>query len=749
MASHRGIVVAPISVGDILQNTTTVTVGANVLGKILFVTPNIEKLFGYTADEITGQNITILMPERFKEMHAKGFQNWVDTGNMQYAGKEIKAYGRRKDGREIPVSLTLGSYYDGPDIRAVATIKDVRDIIVLEETTEMMRQELNHTRALTENIGIGIFTTDRNGTILSANPMAEDLVGYNEDEIIGLSGHDVLHKFNPDGSIENIKDCAIMNTLKTETVRMVIDDYFLKKDGTFLNVDITIAPMIRDKKVIGLVISFQDISDRKKREQALRESEERYKTLVEFSPDPICVYANGRFVYANQSGLRMVGATAIEDVVDRQVLDFIHPDYHQIVSERMRQVMETWRPTPLLHEKVLRLDGSPIDVEVASMPIIYNHSPAALAVIRDITERLMQDKRYEIITQNAMDLIAMTGMDGKITFANHPAHHLILGYDKGELIGTELRSLVHPDDTSAEDRRVALREELERGEKIPQLRRRMRHKDGHWVWVEGTGALITQGNNVAYFLSTVHDITEQMDREKHIDQFLNAIPQLVWTAESDGNIYWYNNNWYEYTGQTLEEAKNDGWKAVHHPDHIDRVVKEWQHSIDTGEPLTIQFPLRRHDGAYRWFLTKANPIYEDTELVRWVGTNTDIDDSRRAYEDKSRLSIVTELSQSAIIGKNLDGTIISWNPAAERIYGYTQEEVLGKNISIIVPKNKLTELDGIMAKLTRGEQVIDLETRRKTKDGKILRVSLIVLPIKDMDGTIVGASAIATPLEEK
>ncbi|MBA2321108.1 MAG: PAS domain-containing protein [Deltaproteobacteria bacterium] len=109
------------------------------------------------------------------------------------------------------------------------------------------------------------------------------------------------------------------------------------------------------------------------------------------------------------------------------------------------------------------------------------------------------------------------------------------------------------------------------------------------------------------------------------------MPQLGWSARPDGHIDFYNRGWYDYTGTTPDEMAGWGWKSVHDPDHLDEVVRRWQRSIETGTPFEMEFPLRRHDGVFRWFLTRVNPVFDANGAVtRWVGVNTDIDDNRLA-----------------------------------------------------------------------------------------------------------------------
>ncbi len=117
-----------------------------------------------------------------------------------------------------------------------------------------------------------------------------------------------------------------------------------------------------------------------------------------------------------------------------------------------------------------------------------------------------------------------------------------------------------------------------------------------------------------------------------------TLPQLAWMAEADGTIVWYNRRWYDYTGTTPGEMQGWGWRDVHHPDHIGRVLDRYRAAITAGEPWEDTFPLRGADGEYRWFLSQAMPLRDpDGRVRRWYGTNTDIS-RRRATEQRLRHS---------------------------------------------------------------------------------------------------------------
>ena len=116
-----------------------------------------------------------------------------------------------------------------------------------------------------------------------------------------------------------------------------------------------------------------------------------------------------------------------------------------------------------------------------------------------------------------------------------------------------------------------------------------------------------------------------LQRETDFRTRADSMPRLAWIADGSGSIYWYNRHWFDYTGTTLEEMSGWGWQAVHHPDHVDRVVTRIKTAFETGEPWEDLFPLRGKDGGYRWFLSEAQPLHDENGKVRfWFGTNMDV-----------------------------------------------------------------------------------------------------------------------------
>ncbi len=193
------------------------------------------------------------------------------------------------------------------------------------------------------------------------------------------------------------------------------------------------------------------------------------------------------------------------------------------------------------------------------------------------------------------------------------------------------------------------------------------------------------------------DMTEFQDlsraRQETEDRFrtlADNIDQFAWMTDETGAIFWYNQRWFEYTGTTLEEMKGWGWKAVHHPDHLERVVKKFQHSLQSGSDWEDTFPLRSKDNTYRWFLSRARTIRDEQEhVIGWFGTNTDITERLAADQALARahaqLKSIVDAAADAIVTIDDQGKILSANSAVERIFGFQARESVGQSIDDLIP----------------------------------------------------------------
>jgi len=249
------------------------------------------------------------------------------------------------------------------------------------------------------------------------------------------------------------------------------------------------------------------IAERRRAEEALAESEERYRKLIEFSPEAIAVHSEGKIVFLNTAGARLLGATHPEQVIGKNIIGIVHPAYREIVRERVGQMREEGKVVPLIEEKFVRLDGTIIDVEVAAMPLTYQGKPAIQVVIRDITERKRIEERLRLfrsLIDKSNDAIFVDDPEtGRILDANDKACSS-LGCTREELLNMRVFDIeaTIPDHFSWKDH---VEEVQRKGYLI--IEGQHRRKDGTALPVEVNVSYITIGEN-----SYIVDGTKRMQR---------------------------------------------------------------------------------------------------------------------------------------------------------------------------------------------------------------------------------------------
>jgi len=240
-----------------------------------------------------------------------------------------------------------------------------------------------------------ILFLDRTGKILCINPCGIQLSGYSAEELRGANIFDLLLLPEDHSAVRQMLQDAVKGRARECEVR------WRTNDGAIVHFAGASVPRFSASgEFLSTLCTLRDVTEGKRAEEALRESEERYRVLVEFSPNSICVHRDGKLLYVNPAGVRLFGATDLAELVGRSVLDFIHPDSLPVVRERLRRLREGGT-APLIEERFVTLNGDVRDVEVTAIPITYENGPAAQVIIRDITERKQGEERLRASEQVA------------------------------------------------------------------------------------------------------------------------------------------------------------------------------------------------------------------------------------------------------------------------------------------------------------------------------------------------------------
>jgi PAS domain S-box-containing protein len=293
--------------------------------------------------------------------------------------------------------------------------------------------------------------------------------------------------------------------------------------------------------------------------------------------------------------------------------------------------------------------------------------------------------------------------------------HQYTGLSPEEAHGWGWSAAFHPDDLPPLMKRW---QELLISGESGEIEARLRRHDGEYRWFlirvapfrSHTGAIERW-----YGTSTdIHDrkLAEEKVHASEINlkQIIDTIPTAAWSARPDGYCDFVNQRWLDYAGIAAAQARGWGWEAAICPDDLPGLVEYWRTCLATGTPVNTEARMRRYDGVYRWFLFRANPLRDEAgNIIQWYGTNTDIDDRKRAEEklrrSEARKAAILESALDCIVTIDHEGCIIEINPAAEHTFGHRQDEVVGKQLTdvIIPPSLREKHRQGFARYLATGE----------------------------------------------
>lgn len=472
-------------------------------GKIVLVNSQAESLFGYSRDEMIGQPIEMLVPERMRAKHPVYREQFAKEPHARLMGVGRDLYGLRKDGSEVPVEIGLNPIKTGTGNFVLASIVDI---------TERKRSE-ERFRLVVEAAPSGMIMVDKAGRIVLVNSQVEQLFGYSRQELLGQS-IELLVPPNARGQHPGFRD-EFFHDPKARAMGAGRDLYGLHKDKTQIPVEIGLNPLITEGETFVLA-SIVDISKRKEAERELRESEERFRQLMSGVKDYaiILLDVDGRVVSWNEGAQRIKGFVADEIIGEH--FSCFYPPEDTALGKPERELIkaaaedrfedEGWR---------IRKDGSRF---LANVVISTLRDPDGclrgfVKVTRDITERKQAEERLRLVVEAAPSGMLMVDETGKIVLVNSQAENLF-GYAREEMIGQQIEVLVpmrfrdrHPDFRRAFNAEPSARA-MGAGRDLFGVR-----KDGTEVPVEiGLNPIVTLEGS--FVLASVVDITERKRAEE-------------------------------------------------------------------------------------------------------------------------------------------------------------------------------------------------------------------------------------------
>ena len=361
-------------------------------------------------------------------------------------------------------------------------------------------------------------------------------------------------------------------------------------------------------------------------------------------------------------------------------------------------------------------------------------------------------EHFRLLVQGVRDYaIFMLDPQGRVVSWN-PGAERIKGYKADEIIGTHFSRLYTEDDIERGHPEEELRIAAEEGSYEEEGLRVRKDGSGFWANVVIT-ALKDEAGRLRGFAKVTRDVTERKEAEERerllalenasMEQssaILENISDAFYAVDGEWRFTYVNRKAEELWGRSREELLGKSIWEEFSQEVGSESYRQIRRAAEEG--FTTSFESMSSDLG-KWVAVRAYPMQSGVSVYF-----EDVTERKLAEEERARLAAIVESSDDIIIGKTLDGIITSWNKAAERLYGYSAHEVVGQPISVLVPPERPDEIPGILERIRRGEKVDHFETVRVAKDGRRLDVSLTVSPIKDSEGNITGASAIARDITQ-
>src|ERR1700747_2575015 len=509
-----------------------------------------------------------------------------------------------------------------------------------------------------------------------------------------------------------------------------------------------------------------DLSMRESTPATLSPDMQLFRDVFNASPIGIAVETlEGQPLFVNQAFCSMLGFSE-EELRKKHCVDFSPPEDAQKDWALFQQLKAGSIDHYQLDKRYFRRDGSLVWGSLSISLLKSRPSPLVIAMVEDITDKKRAEEarfRHAAIVESSDDAIISKNLDGVIVSWNGGAQR-IYGYTEGEAVGKPITILVPRELVDEEDK---ILERVRAGERIEHYETLRVTKEEEGINVSlSVSPIKDSSGRILGLCSISRDISDRKRGEEARrlaeQEFAKANERLQLAMEAGaaggwdydlktGKDVWFGAA-HAQLGMTRDEtlgSPKEFWDRVHGDDrerleHALQVAKEKRE--DFGEDVRVVW----RDGTTHWLRSRGRFHYAaNGEAERSLGISLDITERKRAEEALLRYAAIVESSEDAILSVTLDGVIATWNAGAQRMFGYTENEVVGKHVTIIVPPELTDEENKILETLRAGGRIEHFETVRVTKTGKRIDISLSISPIKDSTGKTLGYAGIERDITKR
>jgi PAS domain S-box-containing protein len=505
----------------------------------------------------------------------------------------------------------------------------------------------------------------------------------------------------------------------------------------------------RDARVIGIFVDGSDVTDRVLAEHAHRADAIINRQVLDSALDYaiIAVDLDGKVTRWNE-GARQIMGWDESDMLGRDLARIFTPADRDAgcPARELEQALNKGRASD--ERWHLRRSGEQFWASGELTPI-RDQAGEPVGFVKVLRDRTEQHRANEALRQSEIRLRRAQEAGRVGVFSLDLATRVVSGsamffrlYGLGEIETTDeavIAALVVPEDW----REISAQRNFALQTAALDVEYRIRRVDDgtlRWISRKAEYERDAAGKPVR-LVGVVQDVTEQRLARRAAEQnaaefqaLAQTLPNLVWTAQPDGTADWFNDRVYEYSGRQPGDVLFAGWQELLHADDLAPTVQRWQAAVGDGEVYNVEYRLRRRDGAYRWHLGRALPVFgDDGRILRWIGTATDIHEQKLAQaESSSDRDRIWALSQEIMLVCDGGGVIRAANPSTKRLLGWTAEEMFGRMLPEFVHRDDLAVAAAEIAKLAHGPTTLAFESRFRTRDGGVLLIACSAEPAGDV-----------------
>ena len=596
----------------------------------------------------------------------------------------------------------------GIAIKAIGVTQDITATKLIEKELENSRNQYHQ---LFDLLPYGGEVINTKGIIVNCSTSSSLMLGYEEHEIIGQH----ISKFLSVDSIELFKEkFPILISGKP----MSTDITMICKDGTELQILRAAQPIFGDDGSVESVLALNvDVTDRRKADEVIKESEERLKIIFDSAPDAYYLSdLKGEFLDGNAAAAEVLGYKK-EELIGKSFLKLkllSAKELPKAAKALAKSVMgKKTGPDEFL---LKRKDGSKVAVEISTYPVKIKGKTVILGIARDITDRIKaeealkeSEEKYRNLVERANDGICIL-QDGVVKFANSSLLDLY-GGKLSEIIGTPFAGFVHPDELEKLRKYYELRF---KGVDVPSIYETiLRHNKGHKVYVEVSAGIINYLGKPAD-LVIIRDITERRESEESLLKLSAAVdqsPSVIVITGLDGKIEYVNPKFTETTGYSLNESIGQLPRLLKSGNQSNEIYQELWQTISSGKVWHGEFHNKKKNGELFWEAASVSPIFDKSgEITNYIKVAEDISERKLVEVElkgsEQRFRSLMQQAPFVVELYDLAGLQISVNKAYEELWGFPAERTLNK---FNVLKSKEVEDTGLMEFVKRaynGESVV-------------------------------------------